>query len=692
MTRIPASVYPGIGAALMLAAGAISSAQNVGHPLDLPTGEPPAAPAAQKPSPPSRFLVSLAEAIEKNDNKTEPGIRLITKRHIEFIQKEPDSLFAYEVLKSPIIPVTDALEKFSREKNNTMASMAIAMRLPKERITKEDIENSRKEESVKFYFGLNQNPNRPFEKEDFELAKRNNQYFPIILRTQMNDEIRKYILDNINESSWAVYYGVQNPLLIDSEKTQSILRDVVIKSPFTWAADGIPSNPRFIFTNEVIESSLKNKDTPGGNAIFRSEYARKNPTLVAIGNSDSRLKSALTGATYYDELFQYHNSGYFITNSDIEAAKEFYTDTIAKIIMSSPRVRPTEEQINFALQDTEHANSAYAIGIFSNPNTEINLKHLEWIVSSQEKANTQAAYEITRRLTQEQFYTQIKDTTSRNLIRGMFCDTLAAKGAGENYFFAPINSRLGGYYLYGDRERELFRGVMRFSQLNYAAVSSSAFIPDEADKKEAKSEFAPPAASFNMGRNLSWGNITDAEYDFMVNNSDHSLSLGLAGNHNLNRNNKLETLVQKLTKASPGSQILFELANNQNWLRDLNEKQKENELKFALENLNSQYANGYFRNILTIIPDNTKKILRKNPDSPGAIGAGKNIFGYKMEKDDIDFVLGEGKKTVLGLVLATRADFPADRLLQAARDSNDLRSYILYHPAFRMTLPYTGNR
>lgn len=687
------SAYSGLGTALMLVGGVLSSASDNGQ-KDLPKEmKQPDMPINRMQTPNHFEVVQVVKAEQDTDkvevNKEEQGIHLITKRHVEIIKKNPDSLFAYEVLKSPVI-LADALEDFARKNEDTMAAMAYGERTKK--ITKDDLKHSRERPSVKLYFGINQNPSRPFEKEDLELAKKNDQYSSAILRTHMNDEARKYILDNIESGMWPIFYGVQNPLLIDNEKTKGTLCDVLVKSPGSWASESVAMNPRLYISNKTIRDVFTNsQNSYAANGILRSKNLKTTPTLLIVANQNDTSKGHLTKATYYNQLYAYHNNMNFITNSDVEAAKEFYNTPFAKIVMSHPKVTPNRGQIDFALQDSEHANSAFAIGVFSNPNVKSS-DHIDWVVNNKGNAQTQAAYEITRRLSAEGFDKKINDRLVRKIMMGELCDTRAAKGAAENYFFPPLNS--DGYYNYHMTLRREIREI-RFSQFAYAAAGSLGFVPGEEDKKEAKSEFAPPSYSFNMGRNINWGEFTEADYDSMIDNPTHSLSLGMAGSENLNRNEKLENLVQKLTKTSPSSQILFELLNNPKWVKGLNENQKENDLKFVLGNVNTKAARGYFENPLIMISSDTKKILRKNPNSEGAIGAGHNIYGYSIEKDDIDFALSaDGQKTVLGSVLLSRRDFPAEELVDEARKTNSgyLRLAILFHPALEMTLPYTEHK
>ncbi len=689
--NIVSSISSGLRTAVVFTAGVIASANNDGLVAQPPPKDLPPPSSISKPYVPGSILLAQADKAEKKEevNKPASGIQLITKRHIDLIKKTPDSIFAYEILKSPIISISDEVEKFARDNKNSFAAMAIAMRLPKDRITKEDIEASRKEPGTKFYFGLNQNPNRPFEKEDFEKLKTSNEYhFSIIARGHMTDEVRKLITDEINLSKWYVYYGVQNPDFIDSQKSQELLRDMALKCPGSWAAEGAPVNPRFNPTDQIILNSLKQPTTLGARTLLKSKNLKITPMALAFANVDSNVKSNLgKHVSYYGELYPYNSSA--VKDVDKDAAQEFYTSTYAKIVMSNSATRVTKDQIDFALKDTDHANSAYAVGTFSNPSTEITNDHLEWVVSSKENANTYAAYEISRRLTWQQFNTVLKRGTFRNIMKGPFCDTLAGKGAGENYSFASLTGQ--GFNIFGSDDRKFIREI-RFSQGAYGSVSSIAFIPDEDDKKEAKGEFAPPAYSFNMGRNVTWGKISDAEQDYMISNPTKSLSLGLAGNINLERNEKLSTFVQKLTKTSPKSQILYEITVNPKWVSGLEAKQRDEETKSMLENPDSKTAEGYFENSEVFIGEDIKKVLRENPNSRGALGAAKNSFGFIVGLKDIEFALSEkGQKTLFGSTILSRWDFPGERLIEEARKTNSghLRLAILFHPAFQINLADT---
>lgn len=689
--KIVSSISSGLRTAVAVVAGVVASANNDGLVAQPPLKDPSPPSSINKPHVPVPLVLAQADKTEKKEevNKSEYGIRLITKRHIDLIKKTPDSIFAYEVLKTPIISVSDDVEKFARDNKNSFAAMAIAMRLPKDKITKEDIEASRKEPGTKFYFGLNQNPNRPFEKEDFEMLKTSNgHHFSIITRAHMTDEVRKLITDDINQSKWHVYYGVQNPDFIDSQKAQELLRDMALKCPGSWAAEGAPVNPRFNPTEQIILNSLKQPTTLGARTLLRSKNLKITPMVLAFANADSNVKSNLGKyVSYYDELYPFYSSS--IKDTDKDAAQEFYTSTYAKIVMSNSAIRVTKEQIDFAIKDTDHANSAYAVGVFSNPSTEITSDHLEWIVSSKENANTYAAYEISRRLSGQQLNTLLKRGTFKNIMKGPFCDTLAGKGAGENYSFAHLTGE--GFNLFGSDDRKFIREI-RFSQGAYGSVSSIAFIPDEEDKKEAKGEFAPPAYSFNMGRNVTWGKLSNTDQDYMIDNPTKSLSLGLAGNINLERSEKLSIFVQKLTKASPKSQILYEITVNPKWVSGLEAKQRDEEAKFMLENLDSKSAEGYFENPEVFISEDIKKVLRENPNSRGALGAAKNPFGFIVGPKDIEFALSEkGQKTLFGSTILSRWDFPGERLIEEARKtgSGHLRLAILFHPAFQINLADT---
>ena len=650
----------------------------------------------------------------ENKNRVDERVNIffINPRLRELARKNIDSLFAFEITRHSAYVITKEDIKIARENPDSIFAMGVAMHMnpsenKEEGFTKEDIEKSRKIPHIKFYFGLLQNLKRPIEKVDLDLIKRgrnddtvySSSYWITMTRREdykPSEEEIQHIDKEWKNISWYIFCITQNPNLLKNPEQRKKYTNLFIQNPRTWSSQGLGANRNFIITHAVRNKVINESGAKGCESVRRNPKYKMNPIALAKNN-------------YGDYLHQLPCENFLpvqwtMTECDYTIAKEFPNTNFAYAVALSGtipihKVDPSDYSsffvdLSFAMKNP---NSAYAIGAVRNPNVSFTKGHITFALNN---PDTEFAYELGKRLTSKQITDEIWD---REKILAKLYDTKFASGIGQNYF-------LGNQMWH--EEMQAFSGKCIFrledkktafiywqTKLGQAMAMNPAWEIDANDKKQVKNPaFDNSLFAYNLTRNWNWKEVTKDDEQYTMDNYKKYYALGIAGNVNYFASKKMRIFAKELVVKEPDLRFLYELTKNPNYLANLSEDEIKKEVRFAMENMNSEYARGVFENYEVQITEVLKEFVRRNPNSKAATGAASNETYYVDENDKKFTRDPKNRKTCLAHDLLCKSDYiPVEQDLEivneayAGKGSQALNALLFFNPHLTMFKPYVSD-
>lgn len=447
-----------------------------------------------------------------------------------------------------------------------------------------------------------------------------------------------------------------------------------------WQAEGLTQNPKYKFTNDdviALERKLASWYTHG---LLRNERYPLTSYEMALSNvhRNYTLPKALIRTPFY---FGYY--GYTIPDKEQEIAMEFPRSTFAYIINRDPCCPIKPEHKEFIRKSWENANSAYAIGKAQNPGFQADEADLKWILGNEMNANTQYAYEVGLKLTEEQIRFQIvqvkigkrtEKVTVEEAVRGYLMDTPFAEAVAQNIHFA--NNSKDGYFLVSDFDKERVRGNEKSDKVSYAftrygtgVIQNFAYGDvEEKDISIAKSEFVMnnPFA-FHVAKKLKKEQITKEIEEFAMSKPSSMFTQGLFENSNYEPSAGFREFLWKNRKSDFVRKLVMSASYK---VRDVDRKNSMSE-----PDCEFSYAIGQNKTWGTVTPDQKEWILNeKNHNTLLARALAGNVFCYEIgdgSKEEEYFE--RNKKNLNSWVayeLASRKDFLIGyKQIQRAREN-----------------------
>ena len=333
-----------------------------------------------------------------------------------------------------------------------------------------------------------------------------------------------------------------------------------------------------------------------------------------------------------------------ITPTDVIAAEQLKNTVFGYRVGSHPTNKKDGDWPNYQYRNID-PNCAYVKGIHQMK--EITDKDIEWSMKK-ENINTIAAYEIGKRITEEQLTHEIRKSVS-----GPLSNTRFAKGVATSKFLGyvyilrnqgpPIahraisekdtrSKRWLHYALDYPSGNEFGRGLYR----NETVVASEILRAKAQRKYVNDTEVA-----YNFGR-YTWGEITKDTEKWMMENHKTRLASALAGNDDYTPSGNMRGFAKQLAKTNPQADILFHLTNNKNFVKGLTQKQLQEEVQYALDNPNSEHT-GIFENEAVPFSPILVQCALDNPNTLAAVRIARHK-DFMVTNQIRSFVRGENNK------------------------------------------------
>jgi len=476
------------------------------------------------------------------------------------------------------------------------------------------------------------------------------------------------------------------PLLRTTNKAEEKRDEFVKKEDIKTAKEDLNSlfayetfiNPAYPLTEETIKFARDNKNTLAAMAI-----AKRLPPHKLLSQESFYL-------------------GPNVKPTDIIRAQDF-PDTIFAYKVASDRTNP-ETDLRFSLQ---HPNSAYAIGALRREGIKISANLISWALKK-ENANTEAAYEIGRKLTAEQLTNEIKDKVRDELRNTKFAKSIAANkyfgykrpceilldDSGTPTFYDP---RIWDISLDNDESRKdilhIFYKQDLFSE--GLAANTTLVITDQMKYAAWNSEkFYKSNAAYYLAKSSEWmkGIHTHESERFIMKNYGTPLAYGHVENPDYYAQISMREFVKELAIKDQKTEFLLRLTGNPNYLKDLTQEQLNKEFEFAIKNYGN-YSQGIFKHLPDSFESMLIKFLLTNPyrDDLGRGLVARKDFTPGKYPEFLNFVTGKSQEESLNTPLAqifVQSDLciPDEQMLSKIGDNR----FLFFERALRLN-PYLNN-